>query len=135
MAIEPGDGVTIEYVGRFEDGTVFDTSRYEVAAEHGLDEAQEADPEDYAALSFTVGAGEIITGLDEALVGMAEGEDTTVTVPPETPTAPSRTRRYASTTPRRSRGWSVRTRRSGCTSTLRTASTAMSSPSARTPSR
>jgi peptidyl-prolyl cis-trans isomerase B (cyclophilin B) len=83
MAIEPGDGVTIEYVGRFEDGTVFDTSRYEVAAEHGLDEAQDADPEDYAALSFTVGAGEIITGLDEALIGMAEGEDATVTVPPE----------------------------------------------------
>lgn len=83
MAVEPGDGVTIEYVGRFTDGTVFDTSRYEVAVEHGLDEAQGADASDYPALSFTVGAGDIIEGLDEAVVGMVAGESATVEVPPE----------------------------------------------------
>ena len=82
MPIEPGDGVTIEYVGRFEDGTVFDTSRPEVAREHGLIEAQGVDASEYTPLSFTVGAGEIIEGLDEALVGLAAGEETTVTVPP-----------------------------------------------------
>jgi len=83
MAIEPGDTVTIEYVGRFGDGTIFDTSRYEIAVEEGLDEAQDATPSDYAALSFTVGAGDIIEGLDDALVGMKEEAEATVEVPPE----------------------------------------------------
>jgi peptidyl-prolyl cis-trans isomerase B (cyclophilin B) len=83
MPIEPGDTVTIEYVGRFENGTIFDTSRYAVAVEHGLDDAQNAGPGDFPALSFTVGAGDIIEGLDDALVGMKSGEEGTVEVPPE----------------------------------------------------
>jgi len=83
MAIETGDSITIEYVGRFEDGTVFDTSRYAVAAEHGLDEAQDNDEDDYGPLSFTVGEGDVIEGLDEAVVGMDDGEKATVTIPPE----------------------------------------------------
>lgn len=101
MSIEPGDSVTIEYVGRFEDGTIFDTSRYEVALEHGLDEAQDAGPGDYPALSFTVGAGEIIEGLDDALVGMNEGEESTIEVPPEKAYGehdPERVREYDSDT-------------------------------------
>jgi len=83
MAIETGDSITIEYVGRFEDGTVFDTSRYAVAAEHGLDEAQDNDEDDYSPLSFTVGEANVIDGLDEAVVGMEKGEESTVTIPPE----------------------------------------------------
>lgn len=83
MAIERGDGVTIEYVGRFDDGTVFDTSRADVAREHGLQEAQGVEDSDYAALSFTVGAGEIIEGLDEKLVGMEAGDEETIDVAPE----------------------------------------------------
>lgn len=83
MSIDTGDSVTIEYVGRFEDGSVFDTSRYEVAAEHGLVEAQETEEDDYGPLSFTVGEGDVIEGLDEALVGMNEGDMETVTIPPE----------------------------------------------------
>jgi peptidyl-prolyl cis-trans isomerase B (cyclophilin B) len=83
MTIDDGDGVTIEYVGRFEDGTLFDTSRYEVAAEHGLAEAQEADPDSYKALSFRVGNRDVIAGLDDALVGLSEGEEATITVDPE----------------------------------------------------
>ena len=83
MAIETGDSITIEYVGRFEDGSVFDTSRYAVATEHGLDEAQDNTEDDYSPLSFTVGEGEVIEGLDEAVVGMEDGEESTVTIPPE----------------------------------------------------
>lgn len=83
MPIEPGDGVTIEYVGRLDDGTIFDTSRREVAIEAGLAQPGDIQPEEYAALSFTAGEGEIIEGLDEALIGMEEGETATVTVPPE----------------------------------------------------
>ncbi|KAB1187231.1 MULTISPECIES: peptidylprolyl isomerase [Haloferax] len=83
MAIESGDRVALAYIGRFEDGTVFNTSRYEVAVEHGLFDAQERAREDYVPQSFVVGADEIIPGLDEAVVGMSAGDEATVTVPPE----------------------------------------------------
>jgi peptidyl-prolyl cis-trans isomerase B (cyclophilin B) len=82
MAVEPGDLVTIEYVGRFGDGTVFGTSEYDVAAEHGLAAAEERDPDDYGPLTFTVGAGEVIEGLDDAVRGLSVGETVTVTIPP-----------------------------------------------------
>jgi peptidyl-prolyl cis-trans isomerase B (cyclophilin B) len=83
MPIEPGDRVVLEYVGRFEDGTVFNTSRYDVAEEHELLEARSTDESDYAPLAFTVGAGEIIEGLDESVVGLSVADEVTVTVPPE----------------------------------------------------
>ncbi|WP_144904345.1 FKBP-type peptidyl-prolyl cis-trans isomerase [Halobellus captivus] len=83
MAIQEGDRVAIEYVGRFDDGTVFGTSRYAVAAEHDLDDAQERAEGDYEPLAFTVGADEVIEGLDGAVRGMATGETATVRVPPE----------------------------------------------------
>ena len=81
--IEPGDRVAIEYVGRFEDGTVFGTSRHAVAAAHGLAAAAERDPDGYGPLTFTVGDGEAIEGLDDAVRGLSVGAETTATVPPE----------------------------------------------------
>jgi FKBP-type peptidyl-prolyl cis-trans isomerase 2 len=81
MAIETGDTVTIEYTGKREDGTVFDTSRRSVGEEAGLtgdDSDRTFDP-----LSATAGTGEFIEGIDDALLGMAEGESTTVEIPPE----------------------------------------------------
>ncbi|QCC46719.1 FKBP-type peptidyl-prolyl cis-trans isomerase [Halobellus limi] len=83
MTVERGDRVAVEYVGRFEDGTVFGTSKHAVAAEHGLDEAQDRDADDYGPLAFRVGDGDVIDGLDEAVRGMAVGEERTVRVPPE----------------------------------------------------
>ncbi|RDI69955.1 FKBP-type peptidyl-prolyl cis-trans isomerase [Halopelagius longus] len=83
MAIEPGDRVTVEYVGRFEDGSVFDTSDYEVAEDSGLLGARGEDRTDYSPLSFTVGEGEVIEGLETGVVGMEAGEEATLTVPPE----------------------------------------------------
>jgi FKBP-type peptidyl-prolyl cis-trans isomerase 2 len=80
VTIEPGDSVEIEYVGRFEDGTVFATSDGSLAREHGL--AEDPEPSAFSPLSFTVGAGEVIEGLSEAVVGMQAGEEQTVTVPP-----------------------------------------------------
>jgi len=79
VSITAGDRVTLDYVGRFTDGTVFATSRADVAREHDLVE----DPSGVSPLSFTVGNGEVIRGLDEAVVGMGPEESKTVTVPPE----------------------------------------------------
>jgi len=83
MPIERGDGVTIHYIGRFEDGSLFDTSRQEIARHEDLISAQGHEPADYAPLSFTVGRGDIIEGIEEALVGMEEGEEKTIEVPPQ----------------------------------------------------
>ena len=81
MTIESGDEVVIEYVGRADDGTVFDTSREDVAAESGLAEAQ---PErEFTPLTVSVGAGEVIAGIEEALPGLEEGDTKSVEVPPE----------------------------------------------------
>lgn len=83
MSVEPGDTVRLEYVGRFEGGTVFTTSKPDVAAEHGLADAQGTEAGEFAPLSFTVGRGEVIEGLDEGVVGLTVDEEATLTVPPE----------------------------------------------------
>ena len=81
--VEQGDTVVVEYVGRFENGGVFDTSRYEVAEEYGLAEAQDREESDYKPLAVTVGDGAVIEGLDEGLVGLTVGEEATIEAPPE----------------------------------------------------
>ncbi len=58
-----GDVVKVEYTGTLADGTVFDTSE-------GRGPSQ-----------FTVGAGEMISGFDRAVLGMRVGESKTVTIP------------------------------------------------------
>ena len=81
MPIATGNSVTLEYTGRLDDDTVFDTSREQVAAETGLAEAQ---PErEYEPLTVEVGAGAVIEGMDEGLVGLEAGETATLSIPPE----------------------------------------------------
>jgi peptidylprolyl isomerase len=63
--VKEGDTVSIHYTGKLDDGTQFDSS-----------EGREP-------LSFQVGAGQIIPGLDKALPGMTEGDTKEVTVPAE----------------------------------------------------
>jgi FKBP-type peptidyl-prolyl cis-trans isomerase 2 len=79
MTIGAGDRVRLEYVGRFEDGTVFATSNGNLAAEQGLTDG-DAEP---SPLSFTVGEGEVIEGLETGVVGLDVGDEETITVPPE----------------------------------------------------
>jgi peptidylprolyl isomerase len=67
-----GDTVKVHYTGKLEDGTVFDTST-------------ERDP-----LEFTIGEGEVISGFEQAVVGMAPGEKKTATIPPEEAYGPHR---------------------------------------------
>lgn len=64
--IQNGDTVRVNYTGRFEDGTVFDTSLIE-----GRDPIQ-----------VTLGKGMLIQGFENGLLGMSEGEKKTITVEP-----------------------------------------------------
>ncbi|MEF8779489.1 MAG: peptidylprolyl isomerase [Haloferacaceae archaeon] len=81
MTITTGDSVTIEYIGRLDDGTVFDTSREDVAEEAGIAEAQP--DREYEPLTVEVGAEQVIEGMEEGLVGLEAGETTTLSIPPE----------------------------------------------------
>jgi len=64
-AVKNGDTVKVHYTGKFDTGEVFDSS-------------EGADP-----LAFTVGAGEVIPGFDQALLGMQIGETKDVVIAPE----------------------------------------------------
>ena len=61
-----GSTVSVNYVGRLEDGTVFDAS-----ANHG------------GPFSFTLGRGMVIAGWEQGILGMKEGGKRTLTIPPE----------------------------------------------------
>lgn len=58
-----GDTVKVHYTGRLIDGTEFDSSRG-------------TEP-----LEVTLGGGQTIPGFEQALVGMAPGEQKTITIP------------------------------------------------------
>lgn len=82
-----GDSVKVNYIGRLDDGRVFDTSLWDVASNDALYpkslsfnlRAQSA----YTPLQFTVGAGQMITGFDQGVLGMSVDETKVITVPPE----------------------------------------------------
>jgi peptidylprolyl isomerase len=57
-----GDTVQVHYIGKLTDGTTFDSS-------------EPRDP-----LEFTLGQGELISGFEQAVVGMQPGESKTETI-------------------------------------------------------
>ncbi|MFA4946513.1 MAG: peptidylprolyl isomerase [Candidatus Micrarchaeia archaeon] len=73
-----GDTVRINYVGRLEDGAVFDTSLENEAIKAGLPLRPK-----YELLEFVVGSGAVIKGFDDAVLGMSAGEFKTVSISPE----------------------------------------------------
>jgi FKBP-type peptidyl-prolyl cis-trans isomerase 2 len=81
MTIATGDTVVVEYTGRMDDGTVFDTSLQAVADESGL--ATQSPQREYSPLRFEVGAGQVLQGLEDAVVGLEHGSTPTVAIPPE----------------------------------------------------
>lgn len=81
MGVSRGDTVVIDYTGRRADGSVFDTTVAEVAHESGL--AYDYPERSYRPETFEVGTDKIPPGVEEALIGMEEGEEKTVTLAPE----------------------------------------------------
>jgi FKBP-type peptidyl-prolyl cis-trans isomerase 2 len=79
-----GDSVNVNYVGRLEDGKVFDTSIREVAENPVVVKTDSfSEKSVYTPFKFEVGAGEAISGFDEAVIGMKTGEEKDVEIPPE----------------------------------------------------
>lgn len=64
-AAKSGDTVKVHYTGKLDDGTVFDSSA------------------DREPLEFKLGAGQIIPGFEEAVLGMNPGDSTTTKIPKE----------------------------------------------------
>ncbi|MCR9221800.1 MAG: peptidylprolyl isomerase [Alphaproteobacteria bacterium] len=62
-AAKDGDTVKVHYTGRLDDGSVFDSSR-------------ERDP-----IEFTIGGGEVLPGVEQAVVGLEPGGTNTVKLP------------------------------------------------------
>jgi FKBP-type peptidyl-prolyl cis-trans isomerase 2 len=65
--ISKGDNISVEYTGRFENGEIFDTSK------HG----DHSHP-----LEFEVGAGRVIKGFDDGVLGLKEGDKKKITIKP-----------------------------------------------------
>ena len=67
MPVSKGSKVKVEYEGRFDDGTVFDSTE-----KHGN-----------KPLEFEVGKGMVIKGFDDAVLGMEKGEEKEITIEPK----------------------------------------------------
>lgn len=78
--VENGNTVTVDYVGKLQDGTVFDTSIESVAKESGKYMTGRNYEE---GLTFTAGAGQMIAGFDQGVIDMKVGETKTVTIEPK----------------------------------------------------
>jgi len=64
QAAKVGDKVTVDYVGTLQDGTKFDSS---------IDRG--------TPFTFTLGAGQVIKGWDQGIIGMKVGEKIKLTIP------------------------------------------------------
>lgn len=65
LKAQNGDTVSVDYTGKYQNGTVFDTS------------------DGKTPLTFILGAEQMIPGFENAVRGMKVGEEKTVTLPPE----------------------------------------------------
>ena len=80
MAVKEGEFIRLEYTGKVQEtGNVFDTTDESVAEEAGI----KLDSKTYGAIPIIVGGGHVLKGLDEALIGMEEGEEKIVEIAPE----------------------------------------------------
>ncbi len=65
MPIKEGDKIKVEYQGKLDDGTVFDSSE------------KQGKP-----LEFQVGSKQVIKGFDDGVIGMEKGQEKEITLKP-----------------------------------------------------
>jgi peptidylprolyl isomerase len=66
VSVKTGDNIDVHYIGKLEDGNVFDSSR-----------------ERKKPYNFTIGEGEVIKGWEKGVIGMKVGEIRVLTISPE----------------------------------------------------
>jgi peptidylprolyl isomerase len=76
-----GDRVRVHYTGTLEDGSIFDSS--EETQHEGCGCSSSGCGSDCGSepLEFVIGEGNVIPGFEKAVVGLAVGSSTTVTIP------------------------------------------------------
>lgn len=79
ISAQNGDTISVHYVGKFPGGKVFDTSMKSEAVNSGLFNRAR----DYKPLQVVIGKHQVISGFEEALMGMKINETKEVTLPPE----------------------------------------------------
>ena len=67
MAIKVGDVIRVDYEGTLDDGTVFDSTKKDGSSP----------------LKFEVGAGQLIFGFDQAVLGREVGDEFNITLQPK----------------------------------------------------
>jgi FKBP-type peptidyl-prolyl cis-trans isomerase 2 len=79
VTAQNGDTVSVHYVGKFPGGKVFDTSMKAEAVNSGLF----SPARDYKPLQVVLGQHQVISGFEEALIGMKINETKEITLLPE----------------------------------------------------
>lgn len=78
--IKKGDFVELNYTGKIKDiGAIFDSTIESVAKDSGIFDPRMT----YGSISICVGEGQILKGLDENLVGLDVGKESSFDIPPE----------------------------------------------------
>ena len=85
LVVHVGDQISVDYIGMFEDGTVFDTSIQSVAENNTLypKSLSFSATAPFSPLDFTVGAGQMIQGFDRGVVGMGVNQTKVITLSPD----------------------------------------------------
>jgi FKBP-type peptidyl-prolyl cis-trans isomerase 2 len=79
-----GDSVSVDYVGRFTNGVVFDTSLGSVARNSSIEKSNGfMIRPTYDDLTFKIGSGQMIKGFESSVIGKQVGQTYTISVSPE----------------------------------------------------
>lgn len=82
-----GDKVTINFIGKLEDGTIIDSTYPDPESSDDHENAEHTCDDDccheIAPLTLTIGADEFYAPIEEALIGMQVGKKKTLTIAPD----------------------------------------------------